>query len=477
MALLITNNALLRRAYADVSALADDLRKTATELEAANVHVLDANAEFAHMARHDPLTELPNRVLLRERMEQALLEMDSHGGFAVLCLDLDQFKTVNDTLGHLVGDALLEAVADRLLSCVSNADTVSRLGGDEFAILQVGEQQQPADAVFLARRIAQIVSEPYEIAGHTVMVGVSVGVAIAPKDGKSSEELLANADTALYRAKALTRGTFCLFEPDMRIELQARRSLEIDLRHARESRQFELAYQPIFDIQSGQVASVEALLRWSHPQRGRISPSEFIPIAEEIGLIVPIGEWVLNRACAEASLWAEPVKLAVNVSAIQLRRGGIANAVIGALSLSGLAPHRLELEVTESVFLGDSQGTLDTLHQLKQLGVGISTDDFGTGYSSLSYLQKYPIDKIKIDRSFVSPLGSSAQAVAMVRAIVELAGALGLGTVAEGVETEHQLALLRQIGCSQAQGYHLGKPVPERRIGDGLRKVNVRTAA
>ncbi|HEY4010685.1 MAG TPA: PAS-domain containing protein, partial [Acidobacteriaceae bacterium] len=360
-------------------------------------------AKVAHMARHDALTDLPNRHSFREEMDAALDRLNRTGETtAALCLDLDNFKAVNDTLGHPLGDRLLCQVGKRLKECLRGCDRVARLGGDEFAVLCPGSD--PHQASTLARRIGEVLSAPYDVDGHHLVVGTSIGIAIAPADGTDPDQLLKKADLALYRAKAEGRGAFCFFEPEMDAHAQARRTLELDLRQALTCGEFELFYQPIVNASTGEVGSLEALIRWNHPGRGRISPAEFIPLAEDIGLIVPIGEWVLRQACGEAATWPDPIKVAVNLSPAQFRSKKLLQAVVGALSASGLVPSRLELEITESVLLHDRKATLETLHSLRQLGVRISMDDFGTGYSSLGYLRSFPFDKIKIDQSFVRDL-------------------------------------------------------------------------
>jgi diguanylate cyclase (GGDEF)-like protein len=418
-----------------------------------------AEERIAHMARHDALTDLPNRTLFREHLEQALGRVRRHGEqFAVLCLDLDQFKTVNDTLGHSVGDLLLRQVAQRLKDCLRESDTVARLGGDEFAVLQVGDAQ-PQHAGGLARRIVEVISAPYDVDGHHVVIGTSLGIAVAPNDGGDPDQLLKNADMALYRAKGSGRGTFRFFEAEMDAIAQSRRAMEIDLRKALSQGEFELFYQPLVATQTGRVGTFEALIRWNHPERGRVSPADFIPLTEEIGLIVPIGEWVLHRACEEAATWPDDIKVAVNLSAVQFRSKKLLQAVVGALAASRLAPHRLELEITESVLLQDSDETLAMLYSLRQLGVRISMDDFGTGCSSLSYLRSFPFDKIKIDQSFVQDLGKTADAVAIIRAVTGLGISLGIVTTAEGVETKEQFEQLREEGCAEIQGYLVSPPV------------------
>jgi diguanylate cyclase (GGDEF)-like protein len=415
---------------------------------------------IAHMARHDALTGLPNRILFRERIEEAL-ERVGHNGetLAILCLDLDQFKTVNDTLGHPVGDVLLSAVAGRIKTHLSENDTVARLGGDEFAILQVGPRQ-PGGARSLAQRLVQGMPEPFFVDGHKLNIGVSVGIALAPSDGLNVDSLLKCADLALYRAKGEGRDTFRFFEQAMDTELQARRAIETDLREAFTKGEFQLHYQPFMDIARGEVVGFEALLRWNHPSRGFIPPAEFIPIAEETGLIVALGEWIIRQACKEAAQFPEALRVAVNVSAVQFRNPQFPQFVLSALAASGLSPHRLELEITETVLMQSNETVLKTLHQLRGLGVRIALDDFGTGYSSLSYLSSFPFDKLKIDRSFTKELGTNPHCAAIVRAIISLGASLGMVTTAEGVETAAQLDFLGAAGCAEAQGFLVNEPKP-----------------
>ena len=424
-----------------------------------------AEAQVVFMARHDALTSLPNRVLFGERVEQALAQAGrDHTGFAVMVLDLDRFKAVNDTLGHPIGDELLRAVADRLRACVREVDTVARLGGDEFAVVQV-PLERPEDATVLARRIIEVLSAPYDIEGHHVVVGTSIGISFAPDDGTTCGKLLKNADVALYRAKAEGRGIWRFFEPGMDARLQARRALELDLRAALANNEFELHYQPLYDLSAERIGGFEALLRWHHPVRGQVSPSEFVPIAEEIGMIVPLGDWVIRQACQEACAWPDYVKVAVNVSPAQFKCRDLVGTVKQALDAAGLPATRLELEITETVLLADSSATLATLHGLRDLGVRISMDDFGTGYSSLSYLRSFPFDKIKIDQSFIRDLATTDGADVIVRAITGLGNNLGMRTTAEGVETDMQLAWLRAEGCSEVQGYLFSPPRPARDVG------------
>jgi diguanylate cyclase (GGDEF)-like protein/PAS domain S-box-containing protein len=429
-----------------------------------------AEKQIAHMARHDALTDLPNRVLLQERLAHALTELPRNQQLAVLYLDLDHFKGVNDTLGHQIGDELLKTVAGRLRDCVREVDTVARVGGDEFAIIHTGIEQ-PNDAAILAQRICEAVKEPCELHGHAVIVDTSIGLALAPGDGTDPTELLKNADMALYRAKADGRGTYRFFEPAMDARMKTRRALELALRVALANREFELHYQPLVNLDDRRITCCEALIRWQHPERGLIPPAEFIPIAEEIGLIVPLGEWVLRQACADAMLWPEDIKVAVNLSPIQVMNQNLVAVVVGALAASGLAANRLEVEITESVLMQNSEATLATLHRLRELGVKISMDDFGTGYSSLSYLRSFPFDKIKIDRCFISGLATGDDSVAIVLAIAGLAKHLGIATTAEGVETRQQLQQVKALGCSEMQGFLFSPP---RRIEEVMQLFRAR---
>jgi diguanylate cyclase (GGDEF)-like protein len=418
-----------------------------------------AEAKIAFMVRHDSLTHLPNRVAFRDQLENALSYLGNDEGIAILFLDLDRFKSINDTLGHHVGDLLLCEVASRLRSCVREGDMVARLSGDEFAIVQRGSVQ-PTEATALASRIVEAVGAPCDLDGHQVVVNASIGIAIAPGDGTDADRLMKNADMALYRAKAEGRATFRFFEPEMDARMQARRALEADLRAAIAAEAFELHYQAIVNLNSGRIEGFEALLRWPHDERGLVSPTDFIPVAEETGLIAPLGEWVLRQACKDAVQWPEAVKVAINISALQIRSQNFVPMVAAVLQESGLAPGRLELEITETVLLQDSEGTLATLHRLRDLGTRISMDDFGTGYSSLSYLRKFPFDKIKIDRSFVRDLSKHEDSIAIVRAVAALGRSLGITTTAEGVETAEQLERVRNEGCSEVQGYFFGPPQP-----------------
>jgi diguanylate cyclase (GGDEF)-like protein len=435
-----------------------------------------AEAKIAHMAHHDALTDLPNRILLRQKLEQAYARVRRGEHLAVLYVDLDHFKSTNDTLGHSIGDALLKAVADRLRGCVRKTDTIARLGGDEFAIIQ-SAIEQPSDAAHLARRIREAVMAPYDLDGHHVLADASIGISIAPSDATNPDQLLKNADMALYGAKTDGRGTFRFFEPEMDARVKARRALELDLRQAVVNGEFELYYQPLVNLERNEVCSCEALLRWHHPERGMISPAEFIPVAEETGLIAPLGEWVLRTACAEAATWPDDISVAVNVSPVQFRSQTLVLTVLSALGASGLAAHRLGLEITEAVLMRDNEATLTTLHQLRNLGVRIVMDDFGTGYSSLSYLRSFPFDKIKIDRSFINDLSNKDDAGAIVQAVSSLASNLNMTTTAEGAETQEQLDKIRALGCTEMQGYLYSQPKPAAEIAQLLRSRAGRTAS
>jgi diguanylate cyclase (GGDEF)-like protein len=417
-----------------------------------------AEAQIAHMAHHDSLTELPNRVLFRERLVRALESVD-RGKLAVLCIDLDRFKAVNDMLGHPIGDALLRAVGDRLQDSARPTDLVARLGGDEFAIVQT-RTEQPFGATALATRLIAEIAKPFELDGHQVVIGASVGISIAPDDGSDPDKLLKNADMALYRAKSDGRDSYRFFEPDMDAKMQVRRRMEIDLRRAINLGEFEVYYQPLITIATERISGFEALLRWHHPERGMVSPMEFIPVAEEIGLMRQIGAWVLQRACSEAATWSDDITIAVNVSPAQFKQRAVILDVVAALGASGLPARRLEVEITEAVLLQDTDANIEILDELRNLGVRISMDDFGTGYSSLAYLQKFPFDKIKIDRSFVNDFSERPESLAIIRAVTGLGTSLGMKTTAEGVETEEQLKNLKEEGCTEVQGYLFSKPLP-----------------
>ena len=434
-----------------------------------------SEARYKLLARHDALTDLPNRILFHERLNEALSGVGKpKGGCALLYLDLDRFKTVNDTLGHLGGDALLKQVAQRLKDAVREVDTVVRLGGDEFAILQIEGASQPASSAALAQRVIEAMAEPFLIGREQVEVGISIGIALAPQDAAEADALIKRADLALYRAKLEGRNTRRFYEAAMDEALEYKRRLEMDLRGALTRGEFEVHYQPIMNAASGGISSVEALVRWRHPLHGLISPGAFIPLAEETGLIIPIGEWVMHTACQDASTWPRDVRIAVNVSAMQFRKGGLPEAVMQALAASGLPANRLELEITESVLMQDGPIVMDTLHILRDFGVRTALDDFGTGYSSLSYLRRFPFNKLKIDRAFVQDIGNPSTA-AIVSAIVTLGVALGMTITAEGIETEDQLAATRHHGCTEIQGYLYSKPLPlealNHFIGSGVAKA------
>jgi diguanylate cyclase (GGDEF)-like protein len=412
------------------------------------------------MAHHDALTELANRVLLNERLENALGRDEM---IAVHHLDLDQFKAVNDTFGHHAGDKLLKTVAERLGGLVRDTDTIARMGGDEFVIVQA-PIADPADATSLAQRVIRLLSEPYDIDGHQAVIGASVGISVGPGDGMSPDKLLRNADLALYRAKGDGRGTFRFFEPVMDLQMQTRRVMEQDLRKALPAGEFELHYQPVVNLASKEISGFEALIRWNHPSKGMISPASFIPLAEEIGFIVPMGEWVIKQACATAAQWPDNLHIAVNISAVQFRNPGLMQVITGALAASGLNPARLEIEITETVLLHNKEATLALLHQLRALGIRIAMDDFGTGYSSLTYLQSFPFDKIKIDRSFVKDITENSGSLNIVRAVAALANGMGMTATAEGVETTEQLERISSEGCTEMQGFLFSRPLPAREI-------------
>ncbi len=420
-------------------------------------------AQIAFLARHDPLTGLPNRVLFRERLNAALSGIESGRGVAVLYLDLDRFKLINDTLGHPVGDALLREVSARLMHCVRDMDTVARLGGDEFAIIQCGIDNRAA-AACLAERLIDALRTPFAIDGNNVVTNTSIGVTLAPEDGIAAGKLLKNADLALYQAKGDGRGLFRFFTTEMDAAVAQRRRLETDLQRALARDEFLIHYQPQFDIVSGGITGVEALLRWQHPTRGLLLPADFIPVAEDTGLINAIGRWVLRRACQDAASWPDHCRIAVNLSAAQFRDVGLPATVIDVLRESGIKPERLELEITETILLHNDAGTLDMLRAFRDQGIHIAMDDFGSGYSSLAYLRKFPFTRVKIDQCFTRDLGQSPEAETIVSAIAQLASALGLQTTVEGVETADQLRILRRTGCEEAQGFLLGRAIPPAEI-------------
>ena len=419
-----------------------------------------AEAQIARLAHYDPLTGLANRALFARDMDNCLSRAQRTGRtMALMCLDLDRFKAVNDSHGHLTGDQLLIEVAARLRKCVRKGDSIARLGGDEFAVIQ--DVLQADDARHLAGRIVEAMAVPFTINGITVDIGVSVGVALAPDDGLDANNLLSRADMAMYRVKSSGRNGWCFYQPEMDEQLHSKLALEIDLKTALRNEEFELHFQPLLDLDSGEIVSFETLLRWRHPQRGLVSPAEFIPLAEDTGLIAPIGEWVLKTACRTAQAWPKPWRVAVNISPIQFRHKSLVKLVARALSESGLDAARLELEITESVILTNETHNLAILNDIRAMGAHVAMDDFGTGYSSLSYLRSFPFDKLKIDQSFIRDLPDDRNAMSIVRAITEMAQSLGVKITAEGVETEAQMAALRTLNCREAQGYLIGRPSPD----------------
>jgi diguanylate cyclase (GGDEF)-like protein/PAS domain S-box-containing protein len=430
-----------------------------------------AEQNIVYMARHDALTNLPNRLLFHEQMSDGLARVDTgNTRLAVMCLDLDNFKAVNDSLGHPVGDQLLQAVARLLGKALRQDDTIARLGGDEFAILHPTDSV--ADTEALARRLIDVVSKPIVIDGQEVITGLSIGIAMAPENGNTSDQLMKNADLALYRAKAVGRNTYLFFESGMDAELRARRKIEIDLRHALEAGEFHLVYQPQIRLATNQIVGMEALVRWTHPTRGLVSPGEFIPVAEETGLIVQLGEFVLRQACAEAAKWPATVRVAVNLSPMQIRTRDLTSSVAKVLAETGIAANRLELEITEALLMQKDESVVRTLHDLRALGIQIAMDDFGTGYSSLSYLRCFPFDRIKIDRSFICGDDRGADREPIIRAIVQLGASLGIETTAEGVETIEQLQLIQRAQCTEAQGFLLGRPRANWDLNDFLTTVD-----
>ena len=422
---------------------------------------------IVEQARTDPLTQLGNRLMFRERVSAGVDKLDVSQPAAILIIDLDRFKAVNDSLGHAIGDALLKMVSDRIRSTLKSGEIAARLGGDEFAIYQPG-QPQPKAATVLAKRLVDLLGRAYLVEGHLLHVGASVGISIAPKDGTRYEDILRNADLAMYRAKQEGRQTFRFFESAMRDAIRFRREMETQLRRALSLREFCLDYQPQLNLASGRITGFEALLRWHSGSSGLVSPAQFIPLAEELGLIVPIGEWIIREACRQAASWTEPLNLAVNVSAIQFESENLIPTVISALADSGLPPARLELEVTESVLFSDHQSALKVLNSIRDLGVRVSMDDFGTGYSSLSYLGSFPFDKLKIDQSFVRGKGASASGMPIVRAIAALGRSLGMSVIAEGVETKSQLSAITEAGCTDVQGYLISRPLQADQIAPFL---------
>lgn len=421
--------------------------------------VEERTAEIQHLATHDILTGLPNRGLLADTMDEALRSLRDGEKLAVHCVDLDRFKPVNDTLGHPIGDEVLGAVARRLKQQAGETAMVARTGGDEFVILQLlidGDDE----AGVLASRVIHALAGEFLIQGHKINIGSSIGIAVFPDDGQSSEILIRNADLALYKAKMEGRGTCRSFEPGMDARLQERRQLESELALGVTNEQFVVYYQPLHDAKTSKLTGFEALVRWNHPRLGLLPPAEFIPMAEETGVIDTLGEWIMQRACADAAKWPLPVKVAVNLSPAQFKQQGLPLQVAAALAASNLLPSRLELEITESVLLAHNENTINTLYSLRDLGISIAMDDFGTGYSSLSYLRSFPFNRIKIDRSFVSLMCESGESRAIVKAVAELGATLGMTTTAEGVETEDQFRLVRENGCTDVQGWYFGRPMP-----------------
>jgi diguanylate cyclase (GGDEF)-like protein len=434
----------------------------------------EMQAKSQYLAYHDSLTGLGNRLLFKEQLDEALKDVSvAPHPLAVLFLDLDGFKAVNDTLGHSVGDLLLKSIAAKLRDLLPSTDRIARLGGDEFAILQMSSPQ-PVSSTVLAERIIEIVAQPHNIEGHDATVGASVGIAIARPGEMTTENLLKSADLAMYSAKSEGRGTYRIFDPQMDAIVQTRRSLERDMRTSLAQGGFELYYQPLVNLQTKRVTAFEALMRWHHKDRGAVPPVEFIPVAEDMGLIVQLGEWALRQACREAAGWPDDIRVSVNLSPLQFAKGNLVSTVVSALAASGLAASRLELEITESVLLEKSDRNIAILTQMRELGVRISMDDFGTGYSSIGYLRSFPFDKIKIDQSFVRDLLVDEGSLAIVRAIAGLGVSFGMTTTAEGVETEEQMRCLNLEGCVEVQGYLYSKPVPTSEIPNvlaGLREL------
>jgi diguanylate cyclase (GGDEF)-like protein len=426
-----------------------------------------AEQRISWLAHHDSLTEVPNRFHFNEQLAIALQALPPGEGLALHWIDLDRFKVVNDELGHAVGDALLKNIGGRLQAAVRRPDFVGRLGGDEFAIVQanVTNRQQ---AIAFAERLLRLLNQPHQLMGHSVDMGASIGIALAPEHGTNAEDLLKKADLALYSAKSAGRGTYVLFNPHQSYEKQARRRLEADLKSALPEHQLELYYQPIRDAKTHQIKSCEALMRWHHPQLGLIPPGDFIPLAEESGLILSMGEWALQQACAEAVTWPTPIGVTVNLSAVQFRGSDVYKTVEAALAKSGLEPSRLELEITESVLMHDDADTLATLHKLREKDIRIALDDFGTAFASLGYLRSFPFDTIKIDRSFARDLPERRDCTAIIRSVASLAHALNMRSVAEGIETQEQLAIVTDMGCDEVQGYYFNRPIPAAELANVL---------
>ena len=471
-----------KRAEQQVALANEELRKANQDLEhrveERTSRLVDANqrlkveiasreesqARSQYLAHHDSLTGLGNRLLFKEQLEEALRDVSATPHpLAILFLDLDGFKAVNDTLGHSIGDLLLKSIATNIRNILQQTDRIARLGGDEFAILQTSAPQ-PSSSIALAERLIEIIGQSCSIDGHDVTVGASVGIAVACPGDTNSESFIKSADLAMYSAKSDGRGTYRMFDPEMDAIVQARRVLERDMRTALALDGFRLYYQPLINLQTQKVTAFEALMRWQHPARGQVPPSEFIPIAEETGLIIQLGEWALRQACAEATEWPDGISVSVNLSPLQFSKGNLVSTVVSALASSGLPASRLELEITESVLLEQSERNIATLNQLRELGVRISMDDFGTGYSSIGYLRSFPFDKIKIDQSFVRDLLVDEGSLAIVRAIAGLGVSFGMTTTAEGVETVEQMRRLDLEGCTEVQGYLFSKPVPANEV-------------
>ncbi|TXR49544.1 putative bifunctional diguanylate cyclase/phosphodiesterase [Phyllobacterium endophyticum] len=449
--LLLRHNSLLNRAHRKMKDLTDNLSEASGELKS-------QNSRLNHVAHHDALTGLPNRILFRQDLEARLQTALAGGPTAlVFLLDLDGFKDVNDALGHDVGDGLLQAVAIRLTKLSREGDLVCRLGGDEFAILTAGLTEQ--EALEFARIIMDVVSLAYQISEREIKIGTCVGVALSNAHS-GTDELFKHADLALYEAKSFGSAHACVFQSEMQTRLMEKKSFEADLRQALRKGELQVFYQPQVNATTREIRGYEALVRWFHPVRGEVPPSEFIPVAENIGLIHELGAWVLRTACAEAVRWPRRLKVAVNLSPVQFRSRNLIHGVVAILAQTGLEPGRLELEITESVLLDKNEQTLDTLKELKAVGIQIAMDDFGTGYSSLGSLRSFPFDKIKIDRSFIRDITTRADAIAIVELVTGVARSLGMTTIAEGIETEEQFACVKQVGCDQVQGYLIGRPVP-----------------
>ena len=464
------NEGLERRVEERTSRLIDANQRLKVEIADRE----ESQARSQYLAYHDSLTGLGNRLLFKEQLEEALKDVSvaSHP-LAVLFLDLDGFKAVNDTLGHSIGDLLLKSVATKLRDILPRTDRIARLGGDEFAILQISATQ-PGSSIALAEKIIEVVGQPNSIDGHDVTAGASVGIAVARPGDINTENFLKSADLAMYSAKSDGRGTYRMFDPEMDAIVQARRLLERDMRTALAQDGFRLFYQPLVNLQTKKVTAFEALMRWQHPERGMVPPSDFIPVAEEMGLIVQLGEWALRQACAEATEWPDGICVSVNLSPLQFSKGNLVSSVMSALASAGLPASRLELEITESVLLEKSERNITILNQLRDLGVRISMDDFGTGYSSIGYLRSFPFDKIKIDQSFVRDLLVDEGSLAIVRAIAGLGVSFGMITTAEGVETEEQMRCLNLEGCIEVQGYLYSRPVPADEIAGVLASLNNR---